>query len=212
MVFPVAAIPGIASAVGGIAGLFHKNKNPADVANKTIGQIPGSVNPYYQPYIDSGKGALGKLQGEYGKMINNTGDLYNQLGSGYKESPGYQFRLQQAMNAGNNASAAGGMAGSSQHEQQNMQVAGDMADADFEKYMNHVMGLYGQGIEGEKGLNTQGYDASSSYGNLVGSVLGQQGQNAYAGQAGENASNAKNWSNIFSSSGGQALANYLGGI
>jgi len=47
---------------------------------------------------------------------NDPDGLYSKLGQGYKESPGYQFKLKQAMMAGDNAAAAGGMAGTPQHQ------------------------------------------------------------------------------------------------
>jgi hypothetical protein len=204
-------IPGMVQAGAGILGLFGKNrnKNPADVANATLGQIPGQVNPYYQPYINTGTNELSRLTGEYQGLTDNPGDVYNQLGSGYKESPGYQFALQQALQAQTNQAAKGGMLGTPMDQQQSMEVASGMAAKDYENYINHILGLHSKGLEGEQGLQTQGYDATNKYADLLSSVLGQQAANSYSGQAGKNQANNTNWSNLFG--GMNSLFGNIGG-
>lgn len=206
----LSALPGIGSAIGGIAGLFHKQKNPADAANKYLDKIPGAMQPYYQPYMQAGKGALGNLQNMYGELTGNPGELFSRLGAGYQASPGYQFALKQALAAGGNAAAAGGMLGTPQHRDNNMETAQGLASKDFENYINHVLGLYGQGREGLEELNKLGYGANTGYGNVLGSVLGQQAQNAFTGQTGLNQANQANWSNIFGGLGaaGQGYNDY----
>ncbi len=197
---------GLGSAAGGIAGLFgNKNKNkPATAANQYLDQIPGAMNPYYQPYMDAGKGALGSLQGEYGSALNDPNAIYNKLAGGYKESPGYQFKLKSALGAGQNASASGGMLGTPQDVQQQEQIGHDISDQDFEKYMQHMSGIYNRGLEGEEGINKQGFDASTGYGNMLGSILGQKGKMAYEGANAANTAKGQNWSNIFSGLGSAA--------
>ena len=175
----------------------NKN-NPANAAMPYLNRIPGAVNPYYQPYINQGQEAGQLLGGQYNQMINNPNELYNRLGAGYQESPGSQFKLRQGLQAGTNAAAAGGMAGSPQHVQGNTQIANDIANQDYEQYLNHILGLYGQGITGEQGLQTQGYGASTGYGNILGSNLAQQGGLAFQGQAGQNQQNANMLSNLLS--------------
>lgn len=192
----LSALPGIISAAGGVAGLFgHKNK-PGKSFNRELDKIPGQVNPYYQPYIDAGRGALNTLQGEYGKSINDPGGLYSELGKGYTQSPGYANKLKAAMQAAGNAGASGGMLGTPAHAETAGQIGGNIANQDFEQYMNHIMGIYNTGLTGEGDINRQGRESSESYGNLLGNITGQKGQNNYADTAGKNTSNASNWSNI----------------
>jgi hypothetical protein len=225
----VKAISGLGSVAQGVSGLFgHKNKgastqtNPADSANPYYSQIPEKALPYYKPYMEVGQDALRNLTTEYGRMTNNPEDLYNKFGSGYKESAGYQTRLQSALQAAQNASAAGGMLGTPQYQQQAAQIANDMSAKDYEDYLNHILGIYGGGIQGQQGIENQGYDASKAYANLLGNAISAQGQNAYAGQAGQNAAqaaqNAQNqqnraqsWGNIYGGLdlGGKALTEYL---
>ncbi len=181
---------------GGLAGMFGGHgKNPADAANKYLDQIPGQTQQYYSPYQEAGKGALGDLQNQYKDLL--SGGVYDKLGAGYKESPGYQFKLQQALGAGNSASAAGGMLGTPQHEQQNMQLGNDIASQDFNDYMQKQMGLYGMGLEGQQGLNQMGYNANTDYANMLGSTMGQKAAYGYAGQASQNQNRSNDWSNLF---------------
>ena len=199
---------GLGTAAGGAFGLFNKNKNPGTVASNTIGQIPGQTKQYYQPYMDAGKGALGDLQNQYKDLLGGT--KQNQLGESYKESPGYQFALKQALAASNNANAAGGMLGTPMNQQNNMEAAQGIASKDYGNYMQNQMGLYGQGLQGEQGLNTQGQTASSNYADTIGNALSQQAGYQYAGQAGQNQNKSNMLSNILSGLG-TAGASYLGG-
>ena len=190
----------LASALyGAYRGTGGGYNNPAGAANKTLDQIPGQTNQYYQPYADAGKGALGDLQNQYKGLLG--GDVYNKIAGDYKESPGYQFQLHQALEAGNNASAAGGLAGTPSHEQQNMGIAQDLAAKDFNQYFQNASGLYSQGLKGEEGLNTQGYDANSSMGNLLAQILGQQSSNQFSGETGKNQYKSGGISDIFKSLG-----------
>jgi len=189
----------------GISGMFNRGGNPSDKANEYIGQIPGAVNPYYQPYISRGVGANNELDKQYTDMLYNPGALYDRLGAGYKQSPGYKFALEQAMQQAGNASASGGMLGTPADEQRRMESAQGIASKDFEDYINHVMGLYGGGVSGVQKTQQQGFDASRQYADILGQTLGQQGQYAYGGQDFNNQNQAKNWSNIFS--GGAMGAN-----
>lgn len=206
----ISALPGIASAIGGVAGMFGGRRNPSREAGRYLDQIPGMMQPYYQPYINAGQGALGKLQGEYGTALDDPNAIYNKLGQGYKESPGYKARLQKALGAAGNSAAAGGMLGSPQDQQQQAQMANDITAQDYENYFNHMQGIYNTGLAGEGDINRQGFDASTGYGNILGQVQGQKANMAYNDAASQNQANAQNWANIFGGIGaaGQGYNSY----
>lgn len=113
------------------------NTNPATGAINYLDQIPGQ---YTNP------------------------DMYNTIESQYKQSPGYQFKLRNAMTAGDNAAGSGGMLGSGQHQFLNAETANGLASQDFNDYWNRRMGLNQD----------------------MGSLLGQKAQYGFAGQAGMN--------------------------
>ena len=192
---------GAGGVLSGIAGLFNKGRNPADVANQYISQIPGQTSQYFQPYMDAGKNALGTLQGQYGDLLNNPGGKLNQIGGNFQQSPGFQFALKQALQGAGHAAAAGGMAGSPQHEQQNMGLATDLANQDYYNWLGQATGLYGQGLQGEQGLAQMGQQSSQNMADMIAQALAQQGNYAYEGQAGRNTANNSLWSNIGSGLG-----------
>lgn len=199
------AFPGIAQAGDGLASVFGKGqKNPADAANKYISQIPGQTQQYYQPYMEAGKGAMGDLQNQYKDLL--SGDTQNKLGANYKESPGYQFALQQALAGGNNAAAAGGQLGMPAHEQQNMATAQGLASQDYGNYMQNQMGLYGQGLQGNQQLNQMGYNANTGFADQLAQTLAQQGNYAFSGQTGQNQAKKQGWGDILGGLGGAAAS------
>jgi len=178
-------------------------QNPADAARPYLDKMPGAIKPFYEPYINRGNNASNTLQDEYGKQINDPGGINARLGAGYKESPGYQFKLHQALAAGDNAAAAGGMIGSNQHQQTNMQLANDISSQDFNDYMSRVLGIYNSGIKGNEGFSERGYNASNELGQSIGNNYLNEATLAYKGAGAENENNqnetkanAQMWGNL----------------
>lgn len=198
---------GAGNLVSGIAGLFGGGgKNPADVANKYINQIPGKTGKYFDPYIDTGGKALGKTYDEYGNLIEDPGGRLNEIGGSFQQSPGFKFALQQALQGAGHAAAAGGMAGSPAHEQQNMQLATDLANQDYYNWLGQATGLYGKGLEGLSGISQMGLQAGTSQADMIAQALAQQAQYAYEGEKAKNEAKGKTWSNIGAGIGGLASA------
>jgi hypothetical protein len=182
---------GAAGIGGGLYNLLSKGSGIPEAANKYLNQIPGAMQPYYQPYIGAGQNALGQLMGQYGQLTGSTGDVYNKLASGYQQSPGFQSALKQALGAAGNQAAAGGMTGTPQAQLQAADVAGTLSQRDFGDYMNRMQNLYSTGLQGMSGINQMGFGASSDYANMLGSLLGQQGQYAALEKAMQNQKRSK---------------------
>ncbi len=200
---------GLGAAAGGAMNIFGKGQpNPADTANQYLQGIPGMTQPYYQPYQQAGAGALSDLQNQYKGLM--SGDVQNQLGQNYQQSPGYQRALQEALTAGTHAAAAGGMLGSPMHQQQNMQLAGDIASKDYGDYMNRQMGLYGLGLGGEGDINKIGYGANKEMADMMANLQAMQAQYGYAGQAGQNQAKGKGWGDLIGGLG-MAAGSLFGG-
>jgi hypothetical protein len=205
--------------LGAGLGQFLGNwQNPVNQAGNTLNQIPGQMGQYYNPYISAGNqalpqlqqqynqllGGLPDLQQQYGNAMSNPGGVYNQIQSGYQQSPGFQFALKQALAGSNNANAAGGMAGSPMAQQQNMQVASGLASQDFNNYMQNALGVYGMGLQGEQGLYNEGlgglgglgqlgYNASNEMANNLGQSLLSKSMLQYAGQNAQNQNQGSMW-------------------
>ncbi len=203
---------GMAAGLGGIgAGLgalmMGGGEDPYKAGNEYYKQIPGTVSPYYNPYIDAGKSAMGQSQGQYGQLINDPGGKFNQFGAGYQKSPGYDWQLGQGMEAANNAAASGGMAGSPQHQQQAATMATGLANQDYYNYMNHVMSMYGQGLQGNEHINDMGYHASDQLAGALGNNLMNQGNLAFSSTAAQNQSQGQMWGDLMG--GASTLAMFL---
>jgi hypothetical protein len=192
------AIGGIGS---GLSSLFFGGKNPADDSMKYLDQIPGAISPYLNPYINSGKNALPILEGQYGDLLNDPGGKLNKIGGGFQKSPGFDFALQQALQGAGHAAAAGGMAGSPQHEQQNMGIATQLGNQDYYNWLKGATGMYGMGLEGTQGLANMGLSAGKSMADQIAQMLAAKSGLSYEGQANQNTSRGGGFGDLFSGIG-----------
>jgi hypothetical protein len=166
----------IGGGLGALSGFFGNDEEKK--TNALLNQIPDQLKQYLMPYITAGQGALGKVGGEYEHLLSDPNEIINRIGSGYHESPGYQWRLGQGENAINNAAAAGGMIGTGQHQQQAGQLAENLANQDYWDFVNHGVDMYGKGLAGEQGLSTQGLTAGGDLGTSLANLLqGKAGLN-----------------------------------
>lgn len=199
---------GLAQAgMGAYQGFGGGYNDPTKGAKNMIGQIPGKTEGYYSPYMEAGKGAMSDLQNQYKNLL--SGDTQNQLGANYKESPGYQFKLKQAMQQQGNAAARGGYLGTPMDQQNAAEVGNGLASDDYNQYIQNQMGLYGQGLQGEQGLNQMGYDANKSMADTWGNSMNQQAALDYAGKAGKNTYQQGGWQNAIAGLG-QAGSSAMG--
>lgn len=181
-------------------GLFDSlfgTSDPSKGAMKYLNKIPGMAQNTFNPYIEAGNRQLPGLEDQYSQLINDPGARMNQIGAGYQQSPGFQFAMQQALQGAGNAAAAGGMAGSPQHEQQNMQLATNLADQDYNQYLQNALGLYGEGLQGSQGLYNMGYGASNSLADMLANAYGSQANLSYAGAANKNTAKSGLWGGLF---------------
>lgn len=183
-------------------------RNPADEAMPYLEEIPDTLKPYYDPYINAGQESLSTLMDQYRQLLSNPQALFNRFGAGYEQSPGYQFNYSQGMNGINSAAAAGGMLGTPGHQLQAGKFSSDMASQDYNNYLQRMMGLYGRGMEGMQGMNQMGYGASSELGQSLAANLMNQGNMAYNGQANQNRADADFWNNMIGL--GTTAAGYVG--
>jgi|ERR1700675_4735475 len=185
-------------------------KNPAYSAMPYLNQIPGQTQQYQQPWMQAGKDQLHGLQDQYSQLMNDPGGKMNKIGEGFKESPGFKFAMQQALQGGNHAAAAGGMAGSPQHEQQNMQMATDLGNQEYGNWMKNALGMYGQGLHGSQGMANQGQQAGQSMADMIAQTLAQQANLSFNGQQQQNQNKSDMWGNIFNGAGSLAAFNPWG--
>src|SRR6185503_15277001 len=126
-------------------GLFDwLGTDPSKKASKYLNQVPGQIKPQYNPFIKAGNNQIPQLEEQYSGLLNDPGSMLNKFGESYHQSPGFDFALKQALQGAGNAAAAGGMAGSPMHEQENMELSTNLANQDYNNYLRNAMGLYGE--------------------------------------------------------------------
>jgi hypothetical protein len=168
-------MPGLMNGIGSIfGGIQMMNNNPATQAMGYSEQLPGVVKPYYEPYIETGLAAQEELWDEYMKLISNPQVVYDMLAGGFEQSPGYEWQYDQAMNAANNAAAAGGMSGTPAHMTNASTIAQNTAAQDYYNYLDRMFGLYGMGMGGMSDFNKMGYQASDALAGLLAQNLMNQ--------------------------------------
>lgn len=158
--------------------------NPYDATADYMDQIPGVQQQYLGPYSQMGQTLLPQLAQGYGAMAMHPGQVQAGLGAGFQQDPGYQWNLDQQMQAQNQAMAAGGMSGSPESQQFAEDTSSQLANQQYQQYLNNQMKIAGTGLQGEQGLETQGYGASRQMSrNLTdylynrGNLAGAQAQN-----------------------------------
>ncbi len=199
----------------GLGSLFSNFQNPAEGASDIIGQIPGRISPYYQPYMNAGQQMLPQLQQQYGGLMNDPGGRLNQIGQGFHQSPGFKFALDQALQGAGHAAAAGGMAGTPQHEYQNMEIASQLGNQDYYNWLGGATGLYGAGLQGGNNLAHMGYDASNSMASQIAQAMAAQAKLEYEGQNAENQHSGGGWGSLLGGRGtvaGSVFGGPLGGM
>jgi hypothetical protein len=186
-----------AAGVGGVlSSMFGNYTNPADAAMQYLNQIPQELRQFLMPYIKRGNDAYAGLNNNYNSMMNDPSSVYNKIASGYKQSPGYQFALKQAMQAGNNSAAAGGMLGTPQNQYMNADVAEGLASRDFENYFGHSMDLFQGGLKGQQGFYNQGFEGSKDIAQALAQALMSQASFAGRGAEADNQRESDFWSGI----------------
>ena len=193
-----------------LGGLFGGQQNPGSAGMDYYSKIPGMIKPYFNPYIQEGKGDLSSLHNQVMGLLNDPSALLSKIGSHYQQSPGYKFSVDQATQGANRAAAAGGMAGSPAEQQQLAGHINQLANQDYGNYMNRALGLHSQGLQGLTGLNQMGYNAATGLAGDLASNQMNMGNLAMQQAKAANAQSADESGGIGSLIGGIAgLAGFL---
>ncbi len=173
---------GFLSSLKGFLGM----KNPAEAAQPYLENLPGELNPYYQPYIDMGQRQMPGLESQYQQLMTDPASRMAEFGGSFQESPGAAYTREQALRASNQAQAAGGMLGTPQNQLLNAEISAQLANKDYYNYLDRVMGMYGQGLSGSQGLMDRGQQAGMSFADQLANIRASQANLAFAGSQAEN--------------------------
>ena len=185
-------------------------QTPADAARPYYDKIIPMEQGNYNPYMEQGQQAGNTLTDQFGQLANDPGAKYNDLMSGYNETPGFQQHRKESLQAAQNSAAAGGERGTQDDQVFQARLANSLSNEDMQNYYKNVSGLYGTGLQGEQGLYNTGYDATKSLTSDTANVYGQQGQLAYNSQA-EHDKRKQDLLGSLIKAGGTIAGGFLGG-
>lgn len=167
--------------------LFGKRADPMAEANKYLDQIPGMGRQYFDPFIGRGNRAGDILEKQFGSLIDDPTELINRIMGGYETSKGYQTQKDILSRELGATAAAGGVAGTPYHQQQQGEMIEGLLSQDMQNFLKNALGLYQTGLSGEQDLYGKGLQASGSLADLIGGTLSSQAGMAYQGAQDKNA-------------------------
>ena len=159
--------------------LFGDSKEGFNAANPYIEQAMAAIKQYMGPYNDIGMGVAPGLQNEYSKLMSDPAAMLEYFMSGYEPSKEYQFKQEHMGQAAANSAAAGGMRGSPLDQYHQQDITNSLLNADMQKYLGNVTGLYNQGLTGNQGLYNTGFNAASGMSGDLANLMNSQGSLAY---------------------------------
>lgn len=135
---------------GGLGYLL--NNNNASGMNAITGAA-NQAQANFQPYMAAGTGAENTLANLYG---NNGTEAQTAAQQGFQNSPGYQFALQQGLNAINADAAAKGQTLSGNTMEGINNYAQGTASQQYNNYINQLQNLASGGLTAAGGAGTAG--------------------------------------------------------
>lgn len=185
-------------------------KSPGGAASPYLDQIPGVGHKYYDDFIDRGGRAGGRLEDEYTGLLDDPTALMNKIMENYKTSEQYGYQKDQLGREIGATSAAGGVAGTPYHQQQQGEMVQGLLSKDMQDYLSKALGLYKTGLAGEEGFYDKGYGASGAMSDIETGALNQKGTIAYEDQKNKNEKRNALISSLLTA-GGTGVGYLLGG-
>lgn len=144
------------------AAAGYLNQNP-DIYNSATNKAQGLLdsayadakgavsgnNQYYQPYYDTGTQANTALANANG--LNGAAG-YNDAMSQFRTGPGYQFQMDQGLDAINRGAAARGGLASGNNTVDIMKYAQGMANQSWQQNVNNLSGMANTGMQAAQGM------------------------------------------------------------
>lgn len=137
-------------------------------------QIPGTVKPYLDPYVQGGREAYDKLNPQFSEMASDPAAFLEKIMQGYKPSRGYQLRRDEALRAAGNTAAAGGMRGSLGDIEGESRLADSLLGEDMQDWLKNVFGIESGGLSGLTHMFDTGFGASKDLSDILSNVLGSE--------------------------------------
>lgn len=183
-------------------GLFQANyQNPSDAGMQYLEQVPGTVTPYYNPYVTLGRAAGRAIAPQYYQMATNPEDRYNTIMEQYEPSNAYQYQADQLNKSMDADAAAGGYTGTAYDQQQQAQSLEGLMAQDQQRYYNNIDSSQRYGLSGGSHLFDVGYTASDTLANILAQNLAQEAGLAYQGANWQNQMKSQRRQNTLGAAG-----------
>lgn len=145
----------VGAGVAGAAGSVISGQEQAGAAkNATQAQLQmyQQTRSDLMPYMQGGNAAFSQVQSLLGLNGGNSDSMLATL----RNTPGYQFALQQGQQGLDRSAASRGMLLSGGQMKDSMTYNQGMADQNYNNYYNQLMGVSGLGENAAAGLGSQG--------------------------------------------------------
>ena len=179
-----AALPGVfgrGRGGGGGGGGGGAGENPADAARPYLNQIPNVVEPYYDPFIKSGREAEAINNPIYGRMAQNPAEFLDEIMRRYNPSEGYRFKEREMARAAQNSAAQGGFSGTRNDQMSQADMIRGLLGDDMQEYIKNILGIQGGGLQGQELRTERGYNASAGLADTLANTLMSQGSLGFQG-------------------------------
>lgn len=195
---PAAAIAG-AAVVGAGASIIAGNKAAKATKNAANQTVAEQQREYDQnrtdlaPYRETGTAALSKLASMYGVGTGTTGYAND---GGYTASPGYQFQLDQGVQAAERSAAARGILQSGGTQKAIARYATGLAANDYDQYASRLAQLAGVGQTATAQTVAAGQNAANNISNAY-MTAGNAQASSYANTGASVANGANNLAALY---------------
>lgn len=156
-----------------LRGFGIGQRDPAKDANRYLDKIPGIGHDIYDPFINQGREAGGILKDQYGRMLDPS-KFMDDIMKNYKMSEGATYKRDLLGKGIGSAAAAGGFAGTPEHQREYGSMADEIMSGDMQQYLENALGIHGRGISGEQDFYNKGFGASGSLADMLAGVLGSK--------------------------------------
>lgn len=179
-------------------GIFDKdsdNGNAHQDLQNGINQMQsmyGMTQGNILPWLMFGGRALPRYESAISPMLDPK-TFYNNMMSGYTETPAAKLRQQEGEQAYDRSAAASGMLGSGALGKAISNFTQKNIAADQQNYLNNILGIYEGGVKGYQDLARMGLQGGLGLGNIgasyagdIGNLYGKMSQEDWAQQQQDN--------------------------
>ena len=164
-----------------LRGFGIGQRDPAKDANRYLDKIPGVGHDAYDPFINQGKDAGNILKDQYGQMLDPSKFMDNIM-KNYSMSQGATYKRDQLGRGIGNTAAAGGIAGTPEHQREYGEMSNNIMSQDMDQYLKNALGIHDKGIAGEEGFYDKGFQASGSLADMLAGMFGSKAGLSYQSQ------------------------------